>query len=114
MLDRNLVEAIADDLGAIPSFIEKDWHVVRALGVLALLKDSDVKPVFSGGTSLSKGWGLIRRFSEDIDFKVAMPRAASGAASGMRPSGRTIFFKGAHCRPLLLRNSPPLGCFFPN
>ncbi len=84
MLDRNLVEAIADDLGAIPSFIEKDWHVVRALGVLALLKDSDVKPVFSGGTSLSKGWGLIRRFSEDIDFKVAMPQAASGAASRNR------------------------------
>jgi hypothetical protein len=34
-------------------------------------------PAFGGGTSLSKGWGLIKRFSEDIDFKVAMPAAAS-------------------------------------
>ena len=37
---------------------------------------ADATPVFSGGTSLSKGWGLIKRFSEDIDFKVAMPAAA--------------------------------------
>lgn len=29
--------------------------------------------MFSGGTSLFMAWGLIKRFSEDIDFKVAMP-----------------------------------------
>jgi predicted nucleotidyltransferase component of viral defense system len=34
-------------------------------------------PAFSGGAALSKGWGLIQRFSEDIDFKVTMPEAAS-------------------------------------
>ena len=34
-------------------------------------------PAFGGGTSLSKGWGLIKRFSEDIDFKVAMPARLS-------------------------------------
>jgi len=34
-------------------------------------------PVFSGGTSLSKGWELIRRFSEDIDFKVIAPVSGS-------------------------------------
>ena len=38
---------------------------------------ASVRPAFSGGTSLSKGWGLIKRFSEDIDFKVAIPAAAS-------------------------------------
>lgn len=26
------------------------------------------KVIFKGGTSLSKGWNLIRRFSEDIDL----------------------------------------------
>lgn len=30
---------------------------------------------FSGGTSLSKGYGLIRRFSEDLDFKLLLPDA---------------------------------------
>jgi len=37
MLARNLVEEIADDLGTITGFVEKDWHIVRALGVLASL-----------------------------------------------------------------------------
>ncbi len=81
MLDRQIIERIA---GAFPTdevLVEKDWYIVRALGVLALLDHIDATPVFSGGTSLSKGWGLIKRFSEDIDFKVAMPQAASGAAS---------------------------------
>jgi predicted nucleotidyltransferase component of viral defense system len=34
-------------------------------------------PSFGGGTSLSKGWRLIKRFSKDIDFKVAMPAGVS-------------------------------------
>ena len=71
MLDRALVEAIAAELGTRSGLIEKDWHVVRALGVLATLDHGAVQPAFSGGTSLSKGWGLIKRFSEDIDFKLA-------------------------------------------
>jgi len=57
--------------------IEKDWHVTRALEVLAAFDHGGSSPAFGGGTSLSKGWGLIKRFSEDIDFKVAMPARAS-------------------------------------
>jgi predicted nucleotidyltransferase component of viral defense system len=37
------------------------------------VKHPAMRLVFSGGTSLAKGYGLIQRFSEDIDFKVAMP-----------------------------------------
>lgn len=81
MLDKHLVEQLASTLGTNPGLVEKDWHVVRALGVLASLDHEDATPVFSGGTSLSKGWGLIKRFSEDIDFKVAMAPAASASAS---------------------------------
>jgi Nucleotidyl transferase AbiEii toxin, Type IV TA system len=36
-------------------------------------------PAFSGGTSLSKGWELIKRFSEDIDFKVGEPAGTSAS-----------------------------------
>jgi hypothetical protein len=71
VLDRALVESVAGALATDEGLVEKDWHVVRALGVLAALEPEGMTPVFSGGTSLSKGWGLIRRFSEDIDFKVA-------------------------------------------
>jgi len=78
VLDPRLVESIASALGTRPGLVEKDWHVVRAIAVLAALDHGDARPVFGGGTSLSKGWGLIKRFSEDIDFKVAMPPTASG------------------------------------
>ena len=77
MLDPQLVEQVAAELGTAPGLIEKEWHVVRAIGVIAALDLEGARAVFSGGTSLSVGWGLIRRFSEDADFKVAMPAAAN-------------------------------------
>ena len=78
MLDRRLVEDIANRLRpGGEGLIEKDWHVVRALGVLAALDHGEARPVFSGGTSLSIAWGLIKRFSEDVDFKVGMPEASN-------------------------------------
>jgi hypothetical protein len=43
---------------------------VRAIRVIAGVDTAGMMPAFSGGTSLSKGWELIKRFSEDIDFKV--------------------------------------------
>ena len=77
MPDRHLVELVARDLDTNPGLVEKDWHVTRAIGVLATLDHAGATPAFGGGTSLSKAWGLIKRFSEDIDFKVAMPAATS-------------------------------------
>ncbi len=46
---------------------EKDWWVVRTL---ELVFQTEIAPytVFKGGTSLSKAWNLIDRFSEDIDL----------------------------------------------
>jgi hypothetical protein len=77
MLDRKFVEQVAAALGTEPGLVEKEWHVVRALSVISAMDHGDVLPVFSGGTSLSVGWGLIKRFSEDIDFKIGMPPAAT-------------------------------------
>lgn len=47
-------------------FIEKDYYVTEALRIIALQYPEQV--IFKGGTSLSKGWNLIKRFSEDIDI----------------------------------------------
>ncbi len=77
MLDRHLVERVAADLLTSPGLVEKDWHVARAIAVLAGFDHGAAVPAFGGGTSLSKGWDLIKRFSEDIDFKVTMPSAVS-------------------------------------
>jgi len=49
--------------------IEKDWWIMMTLK--ALFSASFVEHVvFKGGTSLSKGWNLIERFSEDIDLAI--------------------------------------------
>lgn len=47
--------------------IEKDWWVTLTLKALFQSKYRD-QIFFKGGTSLSKGWDLINRFSEDIDI----------------------------------------------
>ena len=50
-----------------PIAIEKDWWVTQILHQVFELDMADAL-VFKGGTSLSKGWGLIQRLSEDIDL----------------------------------------------
>lgn len=52
--------------GLTEQLIEKDYYVTEALRVIATLYPTQV--VFKGGTSLSKGWKLIDRFSEDLDL----------------------------------------------
>ena len=79
MPDRRLVEEVAAALGTRPGLVEKDWQVVRAIGVIAGVDTAGMRPAFSGGTSLLKGWELIKRFSEDIDFKVGEPATTSAS-----------------------------------
>lgn len=50
--------------------IEKDWWVTQVLRALFDLPYSEHLS-FKGGTSLSKCWGLIERFSEDIDIGIS-------------------------------------------
>lgn len=52
--------------GLREAIIEKDYYVTEALRIIEQEAGSQV--IFKGGTSLSKGWGLIQRFSEDIDI----------------------------------------------
>lgn len=75
--DPDLIEAVATDLGVDPSFVEKDWYAIRLVATIINVRQNDLALVFSGGTSLSKGYGLIRRFSEDLDFKVRLPQAGT-------------------------------------
>jgi hypothetical protein len=52
--------------GLREAIIEKDYYVTEALRIIEL--EAGAKVIFKGGTSLSKGWNLIQRFSEDIDI----------------------------------------------
>lgn len=60
-----------------PSILEKDLLITDVLGLLADFDWGDVQPVFCGGTSLSKGHGVLERMSEDIDFKLVLPEGWS-------------------------------------
>jgi hypothetical protein len=82
--DQELLGSVAGALGVDEAFVEKDWFVVRAIGILLAAETEHLKPVFSGGTSLLKGHGLIRRFSEDIDFKLALSPEFEGKSQGQR------------------------------
>ena len=50
--------------------VEKDWWVTIILKALFQSTCADALS-FKGGTSLSKAWGLIERFSEDVDLAIS-------------------------------------------
>lgn len=70
--DARTLGRVAGALAVDDAFVEKDWYVVQAIKVLVATGTCDFVPIFSGGTSLLKGHGLIKRFSEDIDFKLEL------------------------------------------
>jgi hypothetical protein len=63
-------------LGLVPASIEKDFWICFILRELFSLSSWARYLTFKGGTSLSKGWKHISRFSEDVD--VVIDRAHLG------------------------------------
>jgi len=66
---RTILEQTSVRTGYIVQAVEKDWWVTTVLEALFSLPFAN-QLSFKGGTSLSKCWGLINRFSEDIDIVV--------------------------------------------
>ena len=62
-----LLDWASQERGLAPSILEKDYWVCKTLDVLFSLPDLGEHLVFKGGTSLSKVYHLIDRFSEDVD-----------------------------------------------
>lgn len=65
-----LFAATAQRLGTTPQNVEKDFWVCWTLDALFNGLGEGPRLLFKGGTSLSKAFGLIERFSEDIDVTV--------------------------------------------
>lgn len=63
------VRATSEYYHIAPVYIEKDYWISKILQQLSRSIYAD-NTVFKGGTSLSKGYGLINRFSEDVDVAV--------------------------------------------
>jgi predicted nucleotidyltransferase component of viral defense system len=71
------IRAASQRLSIIPIYIEKDYWITLVLSQLASSKHAQ-NVVFKGGTSLSKGYGLINRFSEDVDIAVTNTTTLTG------------------------------------
>ena len=73
-LDKNEKQRIIQDIALSRSLdvqsVEKDWWVTQVLKAVFSLPYAE-HMAFKGGTSLSKCWHLIERFSEDIDIAVS-------------------------------------------
>lgn len=75
--------------------IEKDFWVCWILNLLNEIPELKGNITFKGGTSLSKAWGLIERFSEDIDIAINRkvfgqepPHGAENATSNTQRKSR--------------------------
>ena len=64
------IRKTSDSLGIRDDYIEKDYWITFALRNLSLSKFKH-EVIFKGGTSLSKSFDVIKRFSEDIDIVLA-------------------------------------------
>lgn len=78
-LNPEIINEIAAELGIDPAFVEKDWYSVQVLRAIAELQSDTISTIFSGGTSLSKGYGVLQRFSEDLDFRCRYLVKGSGS-----------------------------------
>jgi hypothetical protein len=85
-----LLTLAAEKLGIERYKVEKDYWVCKILREVAI-SEYGGKVYFKGGTSLSKGYGLIDRFSEDLDLF-----AYSGNPSGSKTAEKRIVADVSH------------------
>ena len=64
---KELLEIVSENERIDPALVEKDYWIMHTLYGL---KQQGIEFELKGGTSLSKGFGLIQRFSEDIDIHI--------------------------------------------
>ncbi len=62
-----LLGLVASERGLDPVLVEKDYWIMHCLWGL---QQQGFRFELKGGTSLSKGFGVIHRFSEDIDLRI--------------------------------------------
>ena len=62
---KDIIESVASEIKKSEEIVEKD--IIQSM-VLYKISMKDEKLVFKGGTSLSKAYNIIDRFSEDLDL----------------------------------------------
>ena len=83
-----LITATAAHLSVPKDYVEKDFWVTEVLRIASrkrMLVSADgesitIGPIFKGGTSLSRVFGITQRFSEDVDLLVTFPTPMGAGA----------------------------------
>lgn len=73
MLDdqlRTWIGTTSEILGLEDAVIEKDYYVTQIIHALSGTENDCFRLVFSGGTCLAKAHKIVKRMSEDVDFKI--------------------------------------------
>ena len=89
----DLIRIVATDPGVTgskpidPLLVEKDYWIMHCLYGLQQL---ELQFELKGGTSLSKGFGIINRFSEDIDIRIEPPKDRDVATGGNQSSPKQV------------------------
>ncbi|NRF37398.1 nucleotidyl transferase AbiEii/AbiGii toxin family protein [Pedobacter foliorum] len=69
---KSLISTLSAEKGILEALVEKDYWIMH---VLCGMKNLGLEFELKGGTSLSKGFKIIDRFSEDIDLHITPPKA---------------------------------------
>ena len=64
--------------------VAKDFHVVRAIRAVMSVDAAPFTLIFGGGTALARAHKLVRRMSEDVDFKIMPQASAPASRNGLR------------------------------
>lgn len=113
--DRRQLFAEAEGVLGMPArYLEKDFHVALTMDALFNRRPTDApRALFKGGTSLSKAWQLISRFSEDVDISIFredlgfVESVDELAAMGRRPRERVLDGLRTACQDYLHRTLAP-------
>ena len=99
-----LISATARRANVSPFFIEKDYWITFALRQV-FTSEHATYTVFKGGTSLSKAYCIIQRFSEDVDLAV-FPTDENGTISGNKLKERLRAISKSCWQPPLKDGDP--------
>jgi hypothetical protein len=87
----DLIRIVGREISIDPALVEKDYWIMHCLYGLQKM---GLKFELKGGTSLSKGFQIIDRFSEDIDIRIAPPpdRAVKTGRNQTKPAHAKLIF----------------------
>lgn len=93
-----LLTQVSAETGIAAALVEKDYWITHSLWAL---HETKLALWFKGGTSLSKGFGIIERFSEDLDLMIerggvaTLPEVTNWASTNRGPTAqRRAFYEG--------------------